>query len=337
MTTEIRIIEPGSEQFHLFETAAANLYPANILPTQLMKGMNRDFLHTFYVAVKNNKVTGRAGLYHNPQLTYQHQKAVCAGNYECMNDTECANTLLQQVVKDAAKLGAKFLIGPMNGSTWDDYRFSTHHQHPNFLLEPYHQLYYNDQFVQFGFRPIANYISNIDHSLVHDHPSVLKTEKELMAKGIVIRSIDMGNYEAELKKLYPFICSSFQTNFLYTQVSEESFVSKYKEAAAIIDPEFVLIAEDQHKEIIGFIFCYHDLLNTNPKTIVVKTVTRNPANEWKGLGHVMGNRVIRAAAQRGFRAAIHAFVIKEGTSTGLSNTFSGNSYKNYVLYGMEIQ
>ncbi len=333
---EIIKIQPGDKQFHLFETAAINIYPPGVLQKQLSGGMNREFLHTCYVIVKNGAVVGRAALYNNSSLRYENRKAVCVGNYECINDDDCAKSLLNAVVDDAAKLGATFMIGPMNGSTWDDYRFSTHQQHPNFLLEPYHHLYYNDQFMQFGFRPIANYISNVDYSLNHDHVSILQTEAELISKKVVIRSIDSNHYEEELKKLYPFICASFQNNFLYTEVSEENFISKYKEAAAIINPAFVLIAEDKNKKVIGFIFCYQDLLNTKSKTIVVKTVARNPAKEWKGLGHVMGNHIIRAAAQREFTAAIHAFVIEQGTSTGLSDSFSGNSYKNYVLYGMAI-
>jgi L-amino acid N-acyltransferase YncA len=334
--TEVIQIKPGDDQFHLFEQAGKNLYADDVLQKQLANGMNLEFLYKCYIVTKDGMAVGRAALYHNPSLIYQNKKAVSIGNYECADHADCANELMQTVINDARQLGAKLMIGPMNGSTWDDYRFSKHHRHPNFLLEPYHHLYYNDQFVQFGFRPIANYVSNVDYSLSNNHPSILKREEELTAKGVTIRSIELNNYENELRKLYPFICSAFKTNFLYTQISEQNFVNKYKQAKPMIDPAFVLLAEDETGTVIGFIFCYQDLYLRNEKQLIVKTVARNPSAEWKGLGHVMGNRVIRTAAQRGFKAAIHAFVIELGTSTGLSDSFLGNSYKNYVLYGKEI-
>jgi N-acetylglutamate synthase-like GNAT family acetyltransferase len=333
---EVLQVRMGDESFFLFEEVARNLYADQMQKSQLAKGINFEFLHACYIIKRNKEVVGRAALYNNSSLGFKNKKAVCVGNYECINDDVCANELLQKIANDAKQLGANFIIGPMNGSTWDEYRFSTHHHYLNFLLEPYHHLYYNNQFVQFGFQPIANYVSNIDLSLVYDHPSILKREEELIKQGVAIIGIDVSNYENELRKLYPFICDSFSTNFLYTKISEQSFLNKYKEAKEIVNPAFVLIATDKSNDVVGFIFCYGDMYNKKEKQLVVKTVARHPSVQWKGLGHVMGNMVIRNAAQQGFTAAIHAFVIEKGTSTGLSDSFSGNHYKNYVLYGKEI-
>jgi N-acetylglutamate synthase-like GNAT family acetyltransferase len=333
---EVVQLNTGNEQFLLFKEAADNLYSDALQQQRLVSNIRSEFLHSLYIVKKNSAIVGRAALYNNPSLVYENRRAACIGNYECMNDDECANQLLQRVVSDARQLGTTYLIGPMNGSTWDDYRFSIHHHHPVFLLEPYHHLYYNNQFIQFGFQPIASYISNIDHSLSFNQPAILRREEELTAQGLTIRRIDMNHYEDELRKLYPFICTAFATNFLYTPVSEQAFISKYKEAKEMINPAFVLLAEDKEGAIIGFIFCYHDLYNKQEKNLVVKTVARNPSAQWKGLGHVLGNRIMQAAVQQGFKAVIHAFVIEQGTSVGLSDSFLGNSYKNYILYGKEI-
>src|ERR1700739_1381121 len=147
----------------------------------------------------------------------------------------------------------------MNGSTWDNYRFSVHHNHLNFLLEPYHHLYYNDLFTGNGFEPIARYSSSIDTKMDLDHPQVLKREAELLNAGIKIRDINMSRYENELSLLYPFISDAFKNNFLYTPISWETFRERYIEAGQIICPGYTLIATDKEERVAGFIFSYPDL------------------------------------------------------------------------------
>jgi hypothetical protein len=65
---------------------------------------------------------------------------------------------------------------------------------------------------------------------------------------------------------------------------------------------------------------------------VVKTIARSIDKQWSGLGHVMADKVLSCAKERGYAAVIHAFMIQEGTSTGISRNFQGENYKSYTLY-----
>ena len=97
-----------------------------------------------------------------------------------------------------------------------------------------------------------------------------------------------------------------------------------------------MIAEDEKENIIGFIFCYEDLLNKKEKSLVIKTLARDQSKKWSGLGAVMANRIIVLAKERGYKSVIHAFMMDDGSSSESSRKFFGNVYKEYVLYGLKL-
>ena len=335
MNTIIATI-PGQRDFHLFGNLPYYFYPAGILKMCPPAEVNSKFLEACYVLMDGQVLLGRFALYFNKELKYAGLPTACIGNYECNANDEDAEQLLDHAFAEAKKRGAHYLLGPMNGSTWDNYRFSLHHDHPEFLMEAHHHLYYNKQFSDSGFEVVAKYFSAIDRKMVHDRPEVLAREKELLVSGMKIRNIDIANYRQELERLYPFITNAFRKNFLYSPIDKESFLDKYLEAGKFIDPEFVIIAENNAREIIGVFFCVQDLLNRNEKHLIVKTIARHPAKEWTGLGHVMGNEITRRCVKKNFTAMIHAFLYEQGTSTTISKNFSGEIYKNYALYGKQL-
>lgn len=329
-------VQPNELAFQLFEAVPANVYATDSLRLQQTDGINKAFLVECWVVLRNEIPVARLAIYNNPQLVYNKQQAGCIGSYECENDAETACIILQKAFEQLKELKLSYVIGPMNGSTWDNYRFSTHHNTAPFLLEPHHHLYYNDQFRDNGFEVISNYTSSFDTALPHNLPELLEREHHFTALGVTIRSINLEQFEHELERLYPFVTEAFQTNFLYTPIEWESFRDKYKEALKIIDPNFVLIAENAEQEPIGFVFAYQNLYCKTEKQLVIKTIARSYNKKWSGLGHVIANQVISNAKQYGFSALIHAFMIQEATSTEISRNFSGEVYKHYALYGCQL-
>ena len=326
----------GEPDFHLFECVLQKIYPQDSFRFKELESINLEFLHACYVVMDGNEALGRAALYFNPALNYKAKKASSIGNFECVDDSKVSELLINHIAHVSREADKIYLIGPMNGSTWDNYRFSKHNEYPNFLLEPNHPLYYNQQFASQGFVPISNYTSSINSHLVCDFENVLRIEDSFSQAGVLIRNIDMANYENELLKLHDLVTSSFKTNFLYTPISKQTFLRKYMEVSRFINPEMVLIAEDSAENLIGFLFAYEDLYNQNEKCMVVKTIARNPDRKWSGLGHVMANQITRFAQKEGFKCMVHAFMIEDGTSTGVSKQFLGKVFKNYTLYAKKL-
>jgi hypothetical protein len=329
-TFEILKTMPGAPSFSLFKKIKDSDGGG------LQADFNSAFIHTCYVLLENGEPKARAVLYQNPGLFYNDIKAVAVGNYESVDDQNISKRLLDHIIEDAKSLSAAFLIGPMNGSTWENYRFSLHNNFENFLLEPDHPVYYNQQFLSSAFKPIAYYSSRKNSNFFCNNKEVLQKENHLLNFGIAIRNIDIKNFERELENLYPFVCSAFSSNFLFTPISKDVFIKKYLQFRALINPEFVLIAQDEKDTIIGFVFCYDDLLNKKEKSLVIKTLARDRSERWSGLGAVMANRVISLAKMMGYQSIIHAFMLDDGKSSGTSEKFFGTVYKKYVLYGLEL-
>lgn len=330
-------LHPNSTDWNLFHEVPENIYQGDSPYFQQPHKFDDDFLFCVFVVVIDQKAIARAALYFNPLLEYEGKRSAAIGYYDCVNDEQVATELLNQICKEALANDYDYILGPMNGSTWNSYRFSENNDFSNFLLEPYHHLYYNDQFKNFGFEVIANYRSDIQHDLNQIQPEVEVIKERLIASGLNFRNIDKNNFESELLPLYHFLTKVFKDNFLYTPISQKSFFEKYRAIGNLIDPQFVVLAEDESLVIRGLIFCYRDILNTNEKNLVVKTIARDSDKKWSGLGLVLGQMMIDRAREQKYDNLIHAFFKDTNASTRTSSNFSGNTYKTYSLYGKAIK
>jgi hypothetical protein len=327
---------PCDRHFQRFTDFPRSIYPPDSPYFKTPKTVNTTFLQSAYLLLDDEHIVARAALYMNPFLNFENKSTACIGNYEAIDDKLAATKLIAHITSDARSLGAEYLIGPMNGSTWDTYRFSTDHDSPNFFLEPYHHLYYNTHFLQAGFEAIAKYYSNIAKIETFPAGDILSRDAALVQQGVTFRPIDLENYVHEISRIHQFNTFAFSHNFLYTPINLEEFVKKYTAAKHILHPDYTLLAEDREGNLVGYYFCLHDHLNTKEKSLIFKTLVRHPAPEWQGLGHVMGNRIYQHAIGQGYRTFIHPFIFENGTSNNLSKNFLGTRYKKYVLYGKPI-
>ncbi|MEO6638682.1 MAG: hypothetical protein ABIN25_10410 [Ginsengibacter sp.] len=329
-------LQPGDENFYMFENFAREIYDKEGQAFGVSQPFDKEHLEACFILILDKKVKCRCALYTNPHLNYKGQKSACIGSYESEANKDIASALLHYVSAEAKKTGAFFLIGPMNGSTWNDYRFSSNNNHPPFFMEPSHHLYYNEQFLENGFKVIGKYFSSIETDLKFDNPYVAERQNQFIQSGVSFRNIDITKFEEELEKIFLFNAIAFKSNFLYTPISKTTFIKKYEQTRKLINPEFVIIAEDDKENVIGYIFCVDDFYNKKEKSLIVKTVARHPGKKWSGIGHVLGKMIFEKAMENKYKSIIHSFMYEEGTSTVMSKNFSGNIYKNYVLYGKEL-
>lgn len=288
------------------------------------------------IAVKQQDVyLAKAVLYINTGISYQDKNVGLVGAYEAQENEEAVRQLFQTIEKLAKEQGVHFLVGPMNGSTWENYRFHDHPEKPLFFMEMKHQPYYANQWKPIGFEPIAHYYSAIAPVAPRRNEKIDQVKNRLLRNGVIIRGIDMDDYETDLKKLYPFLHESFKQNFLYTPITETSFLEKYLSLQAILKPEFVQIAEHEGK-IVGILLGTDDLLNPADKTLIIKTLARSPQRLYGGLGLVLVDDFYQKAVSRGYQRIIFAFMIDEGDATPLSDQYDGDLLKTYTLYGKSL-
>ncbi len=296
-----------------------------------------DFAHLqagFYV-IKNGRVSARIACYLNPHHTYEGRQLGVIGNLACEESYSTFLTLMDRITDHYRKQKIQRIAGPMNGSTWYNYRFVSSSEGKPFFLDLSHPSFYHRFFKDYGFETLATYFSQKSTSLTHHWDKVESIYNSFIAKGVSIRSFEKENFKDEFQRLGSFCNLAFADNFLFSPIENEEFAKKMESSLPLIDPKYTLIAEYE-SEIVGFIFCYPDLLSKDRKTIVVKTIARDPSDKFKGLGSVLSSLVMKKAIDEGFEESIHALIIETNRSKHLSNKFKASYFRSYELLTLNI-
>ncbi|ADR21620.1 hypothetical protein MATR_07490 [Marivirga tractuosa] len=336
MSLKIKKISPESAEFNRFYNFPKGIYPEDSPKWKVPEDFDFKNLIAIYGVEDENNLLARAALYQNPNLNFQNQPTCSIGNYEAENHPKAAQILIDQVSEDAKKLGAKFLLGPMNGSTWSTYRFAESTNSP-FFLEPHYLNYYQKHFLNAGFKSVRNYNSKLVEEIPTDS---LEPENELIelqkSLKVNVRPINMTDFAGDLKKLHELVHQAFAHNFLFTPLGKEEFVQKYMSTEKILNQEYTRIAEDEDGNFLAFFFCLDDHLNPAEKRLIIKTIARHPDPKWKGLGQLMGSLLYRKAKKDGYQSIIHALMDEDANSSSISTKFAGKPINRYFLYAKEL-
>lgn len=295
-----------------------------------------NFLHGKYLGRYNDQTVVRFALYDNPKLLYQGKQVLIIGSFESIDDPGMMNELVEFIRAEAQNLGKEYLIGPMEGSTWENYRFSLSNENPPFFSEPFHHIYYNRLFEIGGFKPIAQYISQLDQQMQMDENVIRKQENKYIDMGATFRHLDQNDLENDLRQIGLFCNKAFRDNFLFTPIDPSYFAAKYAQLSQFMDPNLVWVVEDDKQQIHAVSLCLPDHLNKDARGFVYKTMARDPESPFKGIGRHLAGKSYLTAERKGYEQAIHAFMIDENASISVSDQYSGSVYKTYQLYGQQV-
>ncbi len=275
-----------------------------------------------------------AALFYNKDIKYKNYKKIGQiGFFDSVNDKIITNYLFNSIKNYAKKNNYDFLIGPMEGSTYNKYRLKVSNN-PSFLFDVDNKDYYPRLFKSEGFKVIGSYCSTLYKNLNRDYSRIEKFDKFFKNKGIVIKQLDLANFDCEIKRIFKVCKVSFTNNFLYSPISFNQFYNMYEPIKKIINPEFILIAENEKKEPAAFVFCYDDYLNKTAKTLVIKTLAQIPNPKYKGLGSYLVELIHKKAFSLGYNQIIHALMHDNNVSKNILK--NGEIYQQYELLGVEL-
>jgi hypothetical protein len=275
------------------------------------------------VVCSNAKIIAGLCVYNNTYVKQDGNPVVFVGNIKCDDSAEMFSLLINEAEKVAENVGAKCIIGPLNGSTWDAYRFSVTNTVPVFSGDIAQDLYYNNLMLKNGFKTLHKYYSSV--SLIQDIYN-----QEPLPSGVTIRNIISSKFEEELMALYPMCVHAFADNVLFSPIDEVDFVKKHIAFKEYIDTDFVKIAEDD-QGIVALFFCYKGLYGKIP-ALVIKTIARHTERRYKGLIEMMAKKVYNKALAQGIQYIIHAFMHEQNKSLILSARYGGNRINEYAVY-----
>ena len=215
----------------------------------------------YFLAYKNDKIVGRIAAIKNDLHNSTHEDKVgFFGYFECMNDQEVANKLFNTAAEWLKQRGLTAMRGPANPSVNDEYGMLLEgFDDPPRLLMTYNPEYYLTLCDYYGLAKIKDL-----YAYKLDTEKVLGSEKlarvaEIARKrsNIVIKSLDMKNFQSELEKVKEIYNRAWEKNWGFVPMTEAEIDAMAEDLKMLIEPGLVLFGEVDGKTI-GFSLCMLD-------------------------------------------------------------------------------
>ena len=293
---------------------------------------------------ENEEIAGSLNLWHN-RPNYNGRKTSYIGNvniHEKYRKNE--DKLFNKVFEELKKRGIKTIIGPLNGTTWNTYRYVTDKRnYPPFLMEPFNEDYYVELFEKIGFKALAYYISTIMENMNpvqrgHLSKKIEKLKKFDYYKDITVKSAENEDLMAVLNKVYDLTIEAFKNNFLYSELDREIFLKMYMSYEDKIVKKFfkILYLKD---ELIGYVFGIPDYAELEYKgkieTMILKTIAISPQYNGKGMGYILIDELVKEAEKSGYKNVIYALMYEKNISKNIG-LLLGDELRRYTLFVKEL-
>lgn len=324
---ELQSCAPGDA---LFTAMLPRIYPSGI-PETVLQSPEMDFLAQCWVVVEGGEAIGRVGFYYNKEILYQGESTAQLGLFECINKPEAAAVLFEKAQEEARKIGATWLLGPLNGTTWNRYRFLTEKSsEPPFLGEPTHPDYYPQLWEEAGFVAVGEYLSNVARL----DPATEKDADFWHRNHLRVETVLPQNLAQVLTDVYPMCTAAFETAPFYSSISEEQFIQKLSAVKPLLQAGCTKVVYDASGNAVAFALCYPDPLSSG-RTILKTAARKNPAPV-SGIIAALYREIAVPSLRLDRTQLIHAFIHEANSSATRSGHFGGETIRRYTLFGKEL-
>ena len=293
---------------------------------------------------ENNNIGGSLHLWHN-RPDYNGRKTSYIGNVNIhekyrKNEEQLFNKIFEELKKE----GIETIIGPLNGTTWNTYRYVTEKGNGRpFLMEPWNEDYSVSLFEKLDFKHLAGYISTVMEGMNSDgrknlNKKIEKLKKFDYYKDIRVESAENKDLLTVLNKVYDLTVEAFKNNFLYSKLEREIFLKMYMSYEdKIVKKLFKMLY--LRDELIGYVFGIPDYTELGYKgkieTMILKTIAVSPVYNGKGMGYILINSLVEEAEKEGYENVIYALMHESNVSKNIGLQL-GNILRRYTLFIKEL-
>lgn len=275
------------------------------------------------------------------------------GNWECIDDDAVAFAMLDKAVEWLREHDCHQIFGPIDFSTWYGYRFSIGPwEAPPVLFEPYTPPHYDEQWRRFGFAYDETYFTDrVDDPGAY----VTRTEERLktaLEMGVRFRCLNRAKFDEALRSVYDLSVDQF-SNPHFTKVDFDEFKAMYAGSSGSIDPRLFIFAIAPDGSIGGFVFGIPNFARasaalqgqpTLPRklralankrhanSVLIKTFAVDKRMRGYGIGSLLANRVIQAAADLGYDRVHNMTMHESNLSKKMSEGGGGVPIRRYATY-----
>lgn len=208
-----------------------------------------------FVALENNQPVGRiVAAINNRLIEREGQKIGLFGFFECIENFEIAQALLDAAGTWLRNEGITKVRGPIDLSTHNNCLFlADGFDTPPMVMMPYNPAYYLKFLEQDGWEKAKDAYA-YDFPLDEPLPKEFEKAYRIACKaGITFRPIRTKGegFQQDCISLYYLFNKAFSHNWSSTPRTEEEFLEEAKSLQTLVDPDVFPIAED-NGEMIGF-------------------------------------------------------------------------------------
>ncbi len=244
-------------------------------------------------------------------------------------DVDAITVLLGKACDRLRAEGATLAVGPVNGSTWGDYRLVTDLTPggqsgiaPAFPGEPPHDPDLRAALHAAGFAPWQTYRSGLVPDL-----GAMPEPTPLPDDTYALRTARADDMEEELRHLFPLIHRCFVQNVLFTPITEAEFLALYRPMLPLLDPRLILILERGDKPF-GMLLMLPDPAHDR---VVLKTLCVDSRHREQGLARHLTRAGYQTARRLGYRNAITALMHDDNPSRHIGDT-DGPVMRTYAVF-----
>ncbi|MBI9043656.1 MAG: GNAT family N-acetyltransferase [Anaerolineaceae bacterium] len=219
--------------------------------------------YALFLARQNGQVVGRISAFVDTMaVDYWKQPIGLFGSYECIDDEEISQRLLQTAKEWLQAKGMKSVRGPWSFASQEWGMVVEGFEPSPVILAPYNPPFYNDQLEKFGLEKVKDLIAYyIDAAEGYDIPDRYLKLTEIVRKryGVRVRPVNMKNLIEEVQTILELSNLSIADNWGYYPVTQEEGRVMAEDMKMIINPEAILIAESAEGKPIGFAMSLPDV------------------------------------------------------------------------------
>lgn len=286
-----------------------------------------------FLLFDEDRIIGRiAAILNNNYNVFNDANDGFFGFFDCINDQDSANTLLDTAAGWLKEKGVKnAIIGPVNFSTNESCGLLIEgFDSPPVVMMPYNAPYYSALLEGWNLKKKVDLIAWRFTGDNYDDRSVKlmeRLEDRLKRSDITIRKINMKNFKQEAANLREVYNKAWDKNAGFVPLNDEEFDYQAKDLKLVLDPDFCFVAE-QNGKLIGFGAAIPDM---NQIQIKIKKGRLLPTGIFKllfGKKKVDGIRILLLGVIDGYRklgieACIYGSIIKSYRAKGFKYAEAG--------------
>jgi GNAT superfamily N-acetyltransferase len=221
------------------------------------------FDYALFILEHNNEIIGRIAAFIDTIALEKWKEAIgLFGYYDCIENNEASKILMETAADWLKRKGMKYMRGPWSFVSQEWGLVVEGFTPSPTVMAPYNPEYYIGHLTAFNLQKIKDllvyYISVKEGYKIPDRIMTL-TDDVKKRYGIIVRKVDMKNYDKEVLKIIELSNSSLIDNWGYTLVTTAEAEAIARDLKPIIHPKGVIFAEDKQGRPVGFAITIPDI------------------------------------------------------------------------------